>query len=118
VALYAGLAWNGTIAWTLAYDHYRGLLIWANIIALLTTTYLFIRGRLRELQSGHGFWEDFVMGQELVPQVLGLKLNFFWLRPSMMGWLFINLSFLGIAAFIRVFAYNNNMCIFSQAHRS
>ena len=27
--------------------------------------------------------------------MLGLKLNFFWLRPSMMAWLFLNLGFLG-----------------------
>jgi Delta14-sterol reductase len=45
------------------------------------------------LSSG-SFYEDFVMGQELVPPFLGLTLNFFWLRPSMMMWLFINLSFL------------------------
>lgn len=86
VALYAGLAWNGTIAWTLAYDHYKGLLIWANIITVLTTLYLFIRGRARGLQSGHGFWEDFVMGQELVFLLAYTSLVKLYINRSRMFW--------------------------------
>ncbi|KAI3647541.1 hypothetical protein MP228_007762 [Amoeboaphelidium protococcarum] len=94
VALYVGLSYYGVIKYTLCCDEFSSLLVLAHYIAFAVSLYLFIRGRARNMMSGVGVIEDFVMGQELVPEVLGLKLNFFWLRPSMMLWLFINLSFL------------------------
>lgn len=38
---------------------------------------------------------DWVMGVTLNPRFFGLDMKFFWLRPSMMGWVMINL---GVAA--------------------
>jgi hypothetical protein len=64
--LYVALAWQDWMSWSVAYDHFWGLFSWANIIALTTSFYLFVRGRAKGLASGQGLWEDFVMGQELV----------------------------------------------------
>jgi delta14-sterol reductase len=94
LGVYFTLGKLGVMSWSIAYDHYAGLLVWCNIIAASLSLYLFLRGRIKGLASGKGVWEDFVMGQELVPNFLGLTFNFFWLRPSMMLWLFLNLSFL------------------------
>jgi delta14-sterol reductase len=94
IILYCGLFYNGIISATLAYDHYYGLFVWANVIAIVTSLYLLIRGTRAGFSDKKSTLNDFIMGLELVPSCMGLHLNFFWLRPSMLAWLFINLSFL------------------------
>jgi delta14-sterol reductase len=86
-------------AWTPTYvvDNMTAIFTWANVIALGMSTWLFARGvaagRVHLSQPVHAlvqFWE----GTELTPRLLGENLKFFWLRPSMMAWAFINLAFL------------------------
>jgi hypothetical protein len=69
IVAYVLLASQGVISWSLAYDHFWPLFSWANIIAVATSAFLFIRGRFKGMGSGLGLWEDFVMGQELVGDI-------------------------------------------------
>lgn len=92
-AMFGWLGYAGYLKYSVCYDEFGGLLTLFLGISVAVSSYLFVRGRAKGLSNG-SLWDDFVMGQELVPEVLGLKLNFFWLRPSMMAWLFLNLSFL------------------------
>lgn len=66
VATYLGLCKQGYLAWTVLYDEFGGLFTLALAAATFVSAFLFVRGRVRGLASGKGFWEDFVMGQELV----------------------------------------------------
>ena len=66
VGIYVALAYVQWISWTLPYDHFGGLFFWCLAASVWVSGYLFVRGRMRGLASGQGFWEDFVMGQELV----------------------------------------------------
>lgn len=54
------------ISWSIAYDEFSGLFVMSNLIALVTSLYLFVRGQIKGLGSKQGFIHDFVMGQELV----------------------------------------------------
>lgn len=79
---------------TIIYDNFFGLLFWANAVAFTLSIILLIKGRFFAKYTSGSVIKDFFMGTELVPHFAGLKLNFFWLRPSMMLWILINLSFL------------------------
>jgi len=65
-----------------------------NLFAFILTVLLYIKGRLNKAKSSGSFLHDFVMGLELNPRFAGLDIKLFSLRPAMMGWLLLNLSFL------------------------
>jgi Delta14-sterol reductase len=93
----AACVWNGYISGSWIADHHAELFATANVLALLLSTYLFVVGRLSRPKNWlrvRSVYEDFVMGAELNPHVLGVNMKFFSYRPSMIGWLLINLSFL------------------------
>lgn len=91
-------------------DNYWSYCLIANIFAFSLATYLYFKGTRaraaaaaskdkKKTDSHHGsggFISDFVMGTELNPSILGLDIKLFILRPAMMGWMFINLSFLDV----------------------
>lgn len=77
--------------------NYDRLFIASNIFAFVLSTVLFVKGRLYRPPNWlrpRSFIEDFVMGAELNPFLFGFDLKFLSYRPSMAGWLIINLSFL------------------------
>jgi len=78
---------------TILYDNFLPLLIQANIISLLLSIILWVKGTLARKGTGN-FVHDFVMGTELNPSILGIYIKYFWLKPSMIGWVLLNLSFL------------------------
>lgn len=89
--------WNGRVPGSWIADHHGELFVCANIFAVSLSTYLFVMGRLsrpKHWLQPRTVWDDYVMGAELNPHILGLDVKFFSYRPSMMGWLLINLSFL------------------------
>lgn len=89
--------WSGYISGSWIVDHYGQLLVAANIFAVSLAIYLFVAGRLsrpRNWLRQRSFFDDFVMGAELNPFVLGVNIKFFSYRPAMSGWLVVNLSFL------------------------
>lgn len=89
--------WSGYISGSWVVDHYGQLLVAANIFAVSLAIYLFVVGRLsrpRNWLRQRSFFDDFVMGAELNPFVLGVNVKFFSYRPAMAGWLVVNLSFL------------------------
>jgi Delta14-sterol reductase len=93
----AAVAWNGYVPGSWIADNYAELFAAANTFALLLSVYLFVVGRLSRAKnwlSHRSVVEDFVMGAELNPHILGVDVKFFSYRPSMAGWLLLNLSFL------------------------
>lgn len=89
--------WNGYIRGSWIVDNYLSLFASANMFALILSTYLLVAGRLSRTKNWFrrpSLLEDFVMGAELNPHIMGLDVKFFSYRPSMTGWLLINLSFL------------------------
>jgi Delta14-sterol reductase len=93
----AAVAWNGYVPGSWIADNYAELFAAANAFALLLSVYLFVVGRLSRAKnwlSHRSVVEDFVMGAELNPHILGVDVKFFSYRPSMAGWLLLNLSFL------------------------
>lgn len=89
--------WSGYIQGSWVVDRYGQLLVAANISALCLSIYLFVKGRLsrpRNWLRQRSLFDDFVMGAELNPFVLGVNVKFFSYRPAMSGWLVVNLSFL------------------------
>lgn len=91
------LVWNGDVKASWIADNYAELFAAANVFAVLLSVYLFFVGRARRAKNWleeRGVVEDFVMGAELNPFLFGVDLKFFSYRPSMTGWLLINLSFL------------------------
>lgn len=79
---------------TYIYDNYGAIFCWANIIAFGLAKYLFIKGKKKERNSCMETLAEFWEGNTLTPKVFGINIKFFWLRPSMMMWIWINLSFL------------------------
>lgn len=90
-----GLCYLGLIDATMLVREFWGILLWANTTAIALSLFLFIKGRLWAGHTSGSVVRDFVMGTELAPRVAGLTINFFWIRPSMMLWMLINLSALG-----------------------
>jgi Delta14-sterol reductase len=93
----AACVWNGYVRGSWIADHHAELFASANVLALLVSTYLFVVGRLSRPKNWlrpRSVYEDFIMGAELNPHILGVDIKFFSYRPSMIGWLLINLSFL------------------------
>lgn len=89
--------WNGNIDGAWVADNYAELFVAANIFAFTFSFFLFIKGRLARPPNWlrhRSALQDFVLGAELNPFFLGLNLKFFSYRPSMAGWLAVNLSFL------------------------
>eukprot|EP00005_Dracoamoeba_jomungandri_P004450 CAMPEP_0174251028 /NCGR_PEP_ID=MMETSP0439-20130205/997_1 /TAXON_ID=0 /ORGANISM="Stereomyxa ramosa, Strain Chinc5" /LENGTH=347 /DNA_ID=CAMNT_0015331249 /DNA_START=84 /DNA_END=1124 /DNA_ORIENTATION=+ len=84
VALY----YFGIVPGSIIVDYYVPIFYAANIAAFALSIYLYIVG------IKHGEKGDFIMGTELMPFVFGQPLKLFWLKPSMMAWIVINLSFL------------------------
>lgn len=82
------------LAWVA--NNYGKLFVAANIFSFCLSSLLLIKGRLCRPPNwlrSRSLLEDFVMGAELNPFLFGLDLKFFAYRPSMAGWLIINLSF-------------------------
>jgi Ergosterol biosynthesis ERG4/ERG24 family len=93
----AACVWNGYVPGSWIADHHAELFASANVLALLVSTYLFVVGRLSRPKNWlrpRSVFDDFIMGAELNPHILGVDVKFFSYRPSMIGWLLINLSFL------------------------
>eukprot|EP01097_Dermamoeba_algensis_P009859 TRINITY_DN7093_c0_g1_i1.p1 TRINITY_DN7093_c0_g1~~TRINITY_DN7093_c0_g1_i1.p1 ORF type:complete len:275 (+),score=57.50 TRINITY_DN7093_c0_g1_i1:106-825(+) len=92
-----GLVRFDVIKATHFYDNFVQLFITINAYAIIVSTFLFIKGSVKENkgeEEGIGGWKGFWLGQELMPFVFGMPLKFFWLRPSMMLWIVLNLSLL------------------------
>eukprot|EP01116_Phalansterium_solitarium_P020994 TRINITY_DN6380_c0_g1_i1.p1 TRINITY_DN6380_c0_g1~~TRINITY_DN6380_c0_g1_i1.p1 ORF type:complete len:247 (-),score=22.03 TRINITY_DN6380_c0_g1_i1:131-829(-) len=68
-------------------ENFAGFFVSANLWALLLSVVLFIKGAGSSVKS-------FVVGTELNPRLLGLDMKMYALRPAMMGWVLLNLSFL------------------------
>lgn len=88
---------NGYINGSWIVENYGELFVATNIFAISLTVYLFIKGRLSRPKNWlrqRSLFDDFVMGAELNPFICGVNVKFFSLRPSMCGWLLVNLSFL------------------------
>jgi delta14-sterol reductase len=79
---------------TVLYDNFGPICMTANIFALLLSVFLYIKGRYHGAKVSGSFFHDFIAGLELNPRILGVDVKLFSLRPTMMGWLFLNLSFL------------------------
>lgn len=97
VTALATAVWSGYISGSWAADNYAKLFVAANIFAFSLSLYLFVVGRLSRPPNWlkpRSVWDDFVMGAQLNPFVLGVNLKFFSYRPAMAGWLIVNLSFL------------------------
>jgi len=90
----AAAHYYGVLSATVIYDNFASLFLTINASAVLLSVYLYIAGTLKGEGKGKGFYHNFVMGTELIPFVFGQPLKMFWLKPSMMGWAFINLSVL------------------------
>lgn len=78
-------------------DNHAHLFIATNVFAFVLSAYLFVQGRLctpPNWLKQRSAINDFVMGSELNPFILGVNVKFFSYRPSMCGWLIVNLSFL------------------------
>jgi delta14-sterol reductase len=89
--------WMGSLIITYLADHVGAFLAAANLFAFSLATFLLLRHRLRarsikRVTPAHSWWRDWILGTELNPHVAGFELKFFWLRPSMMGWLLLNIS--------------------------
>lgn len=93
----ATASWSGYISGSWVADKYWEFFAATNVFAFALSVYLFIVGRLSRRKNWlkrRSLWEDFVMGAELNPFILGINVKFFSYRPAMAGWLIINLSFL------------------------
>lgn len=90
-------SWTGMVDAAWVADHYSQLFVVANAFALALSVYLFAKGRMvrpKNWLKVRSIYEDFVMGAQLNPFVLGVNVKFFSYRPAMAGWLIVNLSFL------------------------
>lgn len=89
---------RGIISITWLADNYAQFFIAANILAVVLSIILFIKGRYltkhNSNQKKPSILHDFVMGSELNPFLFKLNFKFYSYRPAMIGWLFVNLSFL------------------------
>ncbi|CAN8067558.1 unnamed protein product [Agarophyton chilense] len=97
VTILAFSVWNGYIRASWVAHNYAHLFVATNLYALVLSTYLFVKGRLSRPPNWlkpRSMLSDFVMGSELNPFLFGVNLKFFSYRPSMCGWLIVNLSFL------------------------
>ncbi|KAK4532350.1 hypothetical protein CCYA_CCYA11G3207 [Cyanidiococcus yangmingshanensis] len=89
--------WLGSVTFTYLADHVGAFLVAANLFAFSLATLLLLRHRW-QLASNKGvgssrlWWQDWILGAELNPHLGRFELKFFWLRPSMIGWLLLNLS--------------------------
>ncbi len=91
--------WLGWFSPTVIFDHWGGLLLWANCLAFSLAVFAYVKAYLfpshPEDRKFSGSWlYDFYMGVELNPRVgpIDLKL-FFNGRPGIVAWTLINLSF-------------------------
>jgi delta14-sterol reductase len=99
VAIWAALG-SGLGAWTWSYlaDNVGAFLAAANLLAWSLATLLLLRQRWRSRASAstgpsqRSWLRDFILGAELNPHLGRFELKFFWLRPSMIGWMLLNLS--------------------------
>jgi len=89
-----GLVKIGMIDGKLIYNNYVHFLISANVIATALAVYLYLKGWREGDAQKHGFLKEFWDGTQLMPYVFGTNAKMFWLKPSMMAWALINLSFL------------------------
>eukprot|EP00741_Cyanophora_paradoxa_P003481 tig00000711_g3381.t1 len=86
----------GVVDPTLLHDRYTQFLIVANLAAVGLATVLYVKACIAGKRK-HGFLggnalEDYWNGVELNPELFGIDVKFFWLRPSMMLWILINWS--------------------------
>eukprot|EP01087_Luapelamoeba_hula_P004160 TRINITY_DN1410_c0_g1_i1.p1 TRINITY_DN1410_c0_g1~~TRINITY_DN1410_c0_g1_i1.p1 ORF type:complete len:425 (-),score=39.37 TRINITY_DN1410_c0_g1_i1:53-1327(-) len=86
--------YTGVIPATIVYDNFYSLLLTVNAWAVVVSVYLYVVGKMHGEGKNKSFFDNFVMGTELMPFVGGEPLKMFWLKPSMMGWGVINLSLL------------------------
>jgi len=92
---------TGRMKATVLADHWGDIFVTTNIFVLVVTVLLLVCGKLSKSKEesfrprSHGnLLLDWWMGVQLNPHFLGINLKFFWLRPSMMAWLLVNLSVL------------------------
>eukprot|EP00007_Cunea_sp_BSH-02190019_P000300 CAMPEP_0174230630 /NCGR_PEP_ID=MMETSP0417-20130205/1357_1 /TAXON_ID=242541 /ORGANISM="Mayorella sp, Strain BSH-02190019" /LENGTH=403 /DNA_ID=CAMNT_0015308361 /DNA_START=170 /DNA_END=1378 /DNA_ORIENTATION=- len=78
---------------TVLYDHYAFIFFAANAISFALSFVLYVKGASNGKTTGNVL-KDFWVGTELMPHFGKLNVKFFWLRPSMMLWILINLSML------------------------
>jgi len=79
---------------TILVDYFVPVCLAVNIFAIGLTFWLYYKGHRDGAKPSGSLYHDFVMGMELNPRALGVDIKLFSLRPAMMGWLLINLSFL------------------------
>ena len=95
LAVLAGSVGVGALDGNLIYDNYYNFFIVANIFAFAFATHLFLKGwREGDYHPTHSFLAQYWEGVQLMPHVFGTNAKMFWLKPSMMAWTLINLSFL------------------------
>merc|ERR1719378_1586071 len=68
------------------------LLVQANLISLAFSAFMFVKGRRAGATSGDAQY-DFIAGPELNPYAFGVPLKLFFLKPAMIGWTMVNVSF-------------------------
>jgi len=77
---------------TLLVDEFHGLITAILIFSFLLSSWLYVSARFRGIPSSGNFLWDFWLGLELNPELFGVDLKLFALKPAMMGWTMINLS--------------------------
>eukprot|EP01104_Vermistella_antarctica_P005376 TRINITY_DN158_c0_g1_i2.p1 TRINITY_DN158_c0_g1~~TRINITY_DN158_c0_g1_i2.p1 ORF type:complete len:406 (-),score=68.17 TRINITY_DN158_c0_g1_i2:91-1308(-) len=78
----------------IVYDNFGPLLYTVNVYSFLLSTVLYLKGANSGEAARENFVDDYVMGTQLTPTIYGINVKFFWIKIAMMGWFFINLSFL------------------------
>ena len=73
-------------------DHFVGLFLVANILALVVSIGLYWNDSNNEEKSS-GFWRGFLLGRQLNPTFFNIDLKIFSYRPSLISLAVINLSF-------------------------
>jgi len=77
---------------TLVPEHFWGLFVAANLVSVVMTGWLYLRGTDRQ-RGVRGLVQDLWYGVELNPRLAGIDIKMFSYRPSLMGLAVINASF-------------------------
>lgn len=92
-ALVAAGTYAEVVDLAVLHEHFWGLFVGANLLAVAMTLVLYLRGRHRPGAIRRGLLRDLWYGVELNPEWAGVDLKMFSYRPSLIGLALIDVSF-------------------------
>jgi len=91
-------SYRGWIRGSYLADHFWRLFVTANVFAVVASVVIMALGRIRRSPKqwfvSRSLGEDFWLGAELNPHLMGVDIKFFSYRPAMIGWALGTVSFM------------------------